>query len=72
MSFITDVTVSGEICKGKKIMTLCILLMFQVERMDREKGSWLACGRSKENTFLARGLIQGHEYREDAFQKDER
>ena len=31
--------------------------------MDREKGSWLACGRSKENTFLARGLIEGHEYR---------
>ena len=38
--------------------------MNQVERMDREKGSWLACGRSKENTFLARGLIEGHEYRE--------
>ena len=33
--------------------------------MDREKGSWLACGRSKENTFLARGLIQGHEYRSE-------
>ena len=38
---------------------------FQVERMDREKGSWLACGRSKENTFLARGLIEGHEYRHE-------
>ena len=38
--------------------------------MDREKGSWLACGRSKENTFLARGLIEGHEYREDTCQKD--
>ena len=35
-----------------------------MERMDREKGSWLACGRSKENTFLARGLIEGHEYRD--------
>ena len=39
-------------------------LFCQVERMDREKGSWLACGRSKENTFLARGLIEGHEYRD--------
>jgi hypothetical protein len=34
-----------------------------VERFDKEKGNWLACGRSKENSFLARGLVDGNEYR---------
>lgn len=34
-----------------------------MERFETEKGDWLACGRSKETTFDAKGLIQGHEYK---------
>ena len=36
---------------------------YQIERFETEKGDWLACGRTKENAFEAKGLIPGHEYR---------
>jgi len=38
---------------------------YQVERFDTEKGQWTACGKSPatENTFSARGLLPGREYK---------
>jgi hypothetical protein len=38
---------------------------YQVERYDTEKGQWTACGKSPatDNTFSARGLLPGREYK---------
>ncbi|XP_059095455.1 twitchin-like [Tigriopus californicus] len=36
---------------------------YQIERFDADKGFWMACGRSKETSFEAIGLLKGHEYR---------
>lgn len=36
---------------------------YQVEKYESEKGSWMACGKSHDNTFEVKGLQPGHEYR---------
>ena len=36
---------------------------YQVERYELDRGCWMACGKSHGNTFDARGLMKGHEYR---------
>lgn len=36
---------------------------YQVEKFETEKGSWMACGKTHDNTFQAKGLLPGHEYR---------
>ena len=38
-------------------------LLFQVERFELDRGCWMACGKSHGNTFDAKGLLRGHEYR---------
>jgi hypothetical protein len=39
------------------------LKQFQVEKFESEKGSWMACGKSHDNTFEVKGLLPGREYR---------
>ena len=36
---------------------------YQVERYELDRGCWMACGKSHGNTFDAKGLLTGHEYR---------
>ena len=36
---------------------------YQIERHDSEKGSWMACGRTKDNQFEAKGLLPGRQYK---------
>ena len=36
---------------------------YQIERLEDGKADWLACGRTKENSFEARGLLPGRGYR---------
>ena len=39
------------------------LLVFQVERFELDRGCWMACGKSHGNTFDAKGLLKGREYK---------
>ena len=39
------------------------ILKIQIEKMDEERGSWCACGHTKENCYAVRGLVSGHSYR---------
>ena len=36
----------------------------QLEKLDSEKGSWCACGHTKENTLTV-PCLPGHQYRSD-------
>ena len=40
-----------------------IPLFLQVERFELDRGCWMACGKSHGNTFDAKGLLQGREYK---------
>jgi fibronectin type 3 domain-containing protein len=35
---------------------------YQIEKQDTEKGSWCACGHTKDNTYTLKGLFPGHSY----------
>lgn len=36
---------------------------YQIEKMDDERGSWCACGHTKDNSYAVRGLLPGRIYR---------
>merc|ERR1740116_33973 len=36
---------------------------YQVERFELDRGCWMACGKSHGNTFDAKGLLSGREYK---------
>jgi hypothetical protein len=36
---------------------------YQVERFELDRGCWMACGKSHGNTFDAKGLLKGREYK---------
>jgi len=36
---------------------------YQVEKFETEKGTWMACGKSHDNTFEVKGILPGREYR---------
>ena len=40
-----------------------ILFCLQVERFELDRGCWMACGKSHGNTFDAKGLLKGREYK---------
>lgn len=35
---------------------------YQIEKMDTDKGSWCACGHTKDNSYTLKGLFPGHSY----------
>ena len=39
------------------------LLFLKIERFELDRGCWMACGKSHGNSFDAKGLISGHEYK---------
>ena len=47
----------------KSFVFYLYLLNFQIEKYESEKGCWMACGKSHDNTFEVKGLLSGHEYR---------
>ena len=49
--------VFGTICNAYSF------LFIQVERFELDRGCWMACGKSHGNTFDAKGLLKGREYK---------
>lgn len=35
---------------------------YQIEKQDTEKGTWGACGHTKDNSYTIKGLFPGHSY----------